>query len=64
MSLAYDLAGHAPSDPAPASPPHNLAAERALLGALMFDNAAYERLRDQLNARHFSKPFHGRLYAA
>ena len=64
MSLAYDLSGLAPSDPAPASPPHNLEAEQALLGAVLFDNAAYERLGDQLNARHFYEPFHGRLFAA
>jgi replicative DNA helicase len=44
--------------------PHNLEAEQALLGALLFDNAAYERLSDQLQARHFYEPFHARLYAA
>jgi replicative DNA helicase len=44
--------------------PHNLEAEQALLGALMFDNAAYERLSDQLNATHFYEPFHARLFAA
>jgi replicative DNA helicase len=44
--------------------PHNIEAEQALLGALMFDNAAYERLSDQLQARHFYEPFHARLFAA
>ena len=47
-----------------ASMPHNLDAEQALLGALLFDNAAYERLTDQLNAQHFYEPFHARLFAA
>ncbi|MDP8916655.1 MAG: replicative DNA helicase [Pseudomonadota bacterium] len=64
MTLAYDLAPAAGADAAPASPPHNLEAEQALLGAVLFDNAAYERLGDQLSARHFYEPFHGRLFAA
>jgi replicative DNA helicase len=53
-----------PVEPALASPPHNLDAEQALLGALLFDNAAYERLGDNLQGRHFFEPFHGRLYGA
>jgi replicative DNA helicase len=44
--------------------PHNIDAEQALLGAILFDNAAYERLSDQLTARHFYEPFHSRLFAA
>jgi replicative DNA helicase len=44
--------------------PHNIDAEQALLGAILFDNAAYERLSDQLTARHFYEPFHARLFAA
>jgi replicative DNA helicase len=64
MSLAYDLPSIGPAEAVlPASPPHNLEAEQALLGAVLFDNGAYERLGDQLNARHFYEPFHGRLYA-
>jgi replicative DNA helicase len=63
MSLAYDLPTIGPAEAAiPASPPHSLEAEQALLGAILFDNGAYERLGDQLNARHFYEPFHGRLY--
>src|SRR5665213_1908109 len=54
----------APRDESLANTPHNLEAEQALLGALLFDNAAYERLGDQLQARHFYEPFHARLYAA
>jgi replicative DNA helicase len=44
--------------------PHNIDAEQALLGAILFDNGAYERLTDQLSARHFYEPFHARLFAA
>lgn len=64
MSLAYDLSAVGPAEATlPASPPHNLEAEQALLGAILFDNAAYERLGDQLHGRHFYEPFHGRLYS-
>ena len=51
-------------DSAVAHIPHNIDAEQALLGAILFDNAAYERLSDQLTARHFYEPFHSRLFAA
>ena len=44
--------------------PSNIEAEQALLGAILYDNAAYERLSDRLQARHFFEPFHGRLFAA
>src|SRR5436305_13689262 len=44
--------------------PANVEAEQALLGALLFDNAAFERLGDNLQPRHFFEPFHQRLYAA
>jgi replicative DNA helicase len=39
-------------------------AEQALLGALLYDNGAYERLSDALKAEHFYEPFHGRLFGA
>lgn len=44
--------------------PHNLEAEQALLGSLMFDNAVFERLSDRLRGAHFYEPFHQRLYDA
>ena len=44
--------------------PCNIEAEQALLGAILYDNAAYERLSDRLQARHFYEPFHARLFAA
>jgi replicative DNA helicase len=44
--------------------PANIEAEQALLGVLLYDNAAYERLTDSLQSSHFFEPFHGRLYAA
>lgn len=42
--------------------PHNMEAEQALLGILLYDNAAYERLSDNLQARCFYEPFHQRLF--
>ncbi len=44
--------------------PANVEVEQALLGALLYDNAAFERIGDYLQARHFYEPFHQRLYAA
>lgn len=43
--------------------PHNLEAEQALLGALMFDNDLLERL-PPLEAAHFYDPVHGRIFQA
>ena len=50
------------AEPQPALAPSNIEAEQALLGSVLFDNAAYERLSDQLQARHFYEPFHQRLF--
>ena len=58
---ALDLSS---AEPHPQHAPANIEAEQALLGAVLFDNAAYERLSDQLHARHFYEPFHQRLFAA
>lgn len=41
--------------------PHSLEAEQAILGALMFENAAIERL-DGLDGQQFHEPFHGRAF--
>lgn len=45
------------------STPHNLEAEQALLGCLLFDNGCFERIYDGLQAKHFYEPFHQRLYS-
>ncbi len=44
--------------------PANIEVEQALLGVVLYDNAAFERIGDYLQARHFYEPFHQRLYAA
>jgi replicative DNA helicase len=62
MTLPAFAPGQSADGSAIAQLPHNLEAEQALLGSLLFDNAAYERLSDQLQARHFFEPFHQRLF--
>ena len=44
--------------------PQNLEAEQGLLGALMIDNRALEKVSDFLQPYHFFAPVHQRLYAA
>src|ERR1700749_24414 len=44
--------------------PANIQAEQALLGVMLYDNAAFERIGDFLQARHFYEPFHQRMYGA
>ena len=43
-------------------PPSNLQAEQALLGALLANNKAYERVSEFLVPEHFADPLHGRIY--
>ncbi len=45
-------------------PPSNLAAEQALLGALLANNKAFEKVADFLVAEHFADPVHGRIFSA
>jgi len=46
------------------APPHNYEAEQALLGAVLLNNRAFERVSEFLRAEHFADPVHGRLFAA
>lgn len=46
----------------PRVPPFNRQAEQALLGALLANNKAYERVSEFLAPEHFSDPVHGRIY--
>lgn len=45
-------------------PPQNLEAEQALLGALLSNNAAFEKVSEFLRPEHFSSPVHARIYDA
>lgn len=60
---ALSLTG-SPAEDSITTAPHNMEAEQALLGSILFDNAAYERLTDKLQGRHFYEPFHSRLFEA
>lgn len=44
--------------------PHNMEAEQGLLGALLIDNRALERVGDFLKSEHFFMPAHKRIYEA
>jgi replicative DNA helicase len=50
--------------PAPTfrAPPHNVEAEQALLGAILVNNEACDRVSTFLKADHFFDPLHGRIY--
>ncbi len=48
----------------PRQVPNNIEAEQGLLGALLIDNRAFERVSEFLKAEHFYTPVHGRIYAA
>ena len=44
--------------------PHNIEAEQGLLGAILINNRAYEKVSDFLQSEHFSDPIHGRIFEA
>ena len=44
--------------------PHNLEAEQGLLGALLVDNRAYEKIGDFIKPEHFYSPAHQRIFTA
>ena len=46
------------------TPPHNYEAERALLGAILMNNRAFERVSEFLDPKHFADPVNGRIYEA
>lgn len=55
----------APDDPPTyRTPPHNAEAEMALLGAILTNNRAYERVSEFLLPQHFYDPVHEKIYAA
>ncbi len=51
-------------DALPRTPPHNYEAEQALLGAILMNNRAIERVAEFLRPEHFADPVHGRIYDA
>jgi replicative DNA helicase len=51
-------------DAAYRSPPANIEAEQALLGAILVNNAAFHRVAEFLRPEHFAEGVHGRIFAA
>ena len=45
-------------------PPHNFEAEQALLGAVLVNNAAYDRVAGLIRPEYFADPVHGRIWEA
>ena len=43
-------------------PPHNVEAEQALLGAILVNNDAYDRVSDFLRPEHFAEEIHRRIF--
>ncbi|MBV9219883.1 MAG: replicative DNA helicase, partial [Methylobacteriaceae bacterium] len=54
--------GRLAGDQAYRVPPHNLEAEQALLGAILVNNDAFDRVSDFLKPEHFSEELHRRIY--
>jgi len=56
-----------PADSAPGllrTPPHNIEVERALLGAILLNNRAYEKVQEFLAPEHFTEAVNARIYTA
>jgi replicative DNA helicase len=51
-------------DAAYRTPPANVEAEQALLGAILVNNAAFHRVHEFLKAEHFAEAVHARIFAA
>jgi replicative DNA helicase len=51
-----------PDAPAYRAPPHNIEAEQALLGAILVNNDAFDRVSDFLKPEHFCEELHRRIY--
>lgn len=65
MTAAQSLPTALPTAQAqPRSAPHNLDAEQALLGAILFDNEVFNKLNAKLEPKHFYDPVHGRIFQA
>jgi replicative DNA helicase len=52
------------SAPADRTLPHNLEAERSILGAILLHNAAYEKVSERLGPEDFFRDAHRRIYDA
>src|ERR1700728_3350088 len=51
-----------PAEPVYRTPPHNIEAEQALLGAILVNNEAFYRVSDFLESKHFLETIHQRIF--
>jgi replicative DNA helicase len=58
------LSGPTPETPVFRDAPHNLEAEQALLGAILVNNEAVDRVSSFLKPDHFFDQLHGRIFEA
>lgn len=59
---SYDKASETDQSPHYRALPHNQDAEQGLLGALLIDNRAVERVSEMVQPAHFFVPVHQRIY--
>ena len=50
------------AEPTYRAPPHNIEAEQALLGAILVNNDAFDRVSDFLRSEHFCEEIHRRIF--
>jgi replicative DNA helicase len=63
MAIDQTARKHAPETPAPfRAAPHNIEAEQALLGAILVNNEAFDRVSDFLKPEHFFEQIHQRVF--
>ncbi len=63
MNLSDALDAQEATDALPfRSAPHNIEAEQALLGAILVNNEALDRVSGFLSAEHFFDPLHGQIF--
>ena len=64
MTLQDSVARKLPAENPPLyrAAPHNIEAEQALLGAILINNDAFDRVSDFLKPEHFFEPAHQQIY--
>lgn len=62
FAVAADLDAESAEDARYREAPNNIEAEQALLGAILVNNAAYDRVSGFLQVEHFFEPVHGRIF--
>lgn len=63
-ALTHEAANDGAEDITYRQAPHNLEAEQALLGSILVNNEAAQKVQGFLEPEHFFEPVHGRIYEA